>query len=83
MALMAFQWNLLEDILDYVQHIATSFNIVGALLNFKMLHLIQRKLVFSQHIFLHITKFSRISGELLRKVHLIFRKQVKFFLQSL
>ena len=27
--LMAFQWNLLEDILDSVLHIATSFKIVG------------------------------------------------------
>lgn len=30
MGLMAFQWNSLEDILDYVLHIATSFKIVGA-----------------------------------------------------
>lgn len=27
---MAFQWNLLEDILDSVLHIANSFKIVGA-----------------------------------------------------
>lgn len=30
MGLMAFQWNLLEDILDSVLHIATSFKIVAA-----------------------------------------------------
>lgn len=28
--LMAFQWNLLEDILDSVLHIDTSFKIVGS-----------------------------------------------------
>lgn len=27
---MAFQWNLLEDILDSVLHLATSFEIVAA-----------------------------------------------------
>lgn len=30
MGLMAFQWNLLEDVLDSVLHTATSFKIVGA-----------------------------------------------------
>lgn len=30
MGLMAFQWNLLEDILDSVLDIATSFKIVAA-----------------------------------------------------
>lgn len=30
MGLMAFQWNLLEDILDSVLHLATSFKIVGS-----------------------------------------------------
>lgn len=30
MGLMAFQWNLLEDILDSLLHIATSCKIAGA-----------------------------------------------------
>ncbi len=51
MALMAFQCSLLEDILDSVLHIATSFKIVGAEAKLIVLNAaVDRKLVFSQHI---------------------------------